>query len=205
MAQSYQVEDLHTADPANDLAPAFQFDRAAKRALDIVAATAGLILFSPTFLLAAIAIKIDSRGPVFRWEMLHDHNAVQIPILKFRTTMVSDTGKSISFVTRVGGAVRRTGIESLPQLINILRGEMSIVGPSPYVVPPNETFAEQMSCIQRRHGVKPGITGWAQVNDCCGDKVTQRRIEFDRHYIDNWSFLFDMKIILMTLLSKNAY
>jgi lipopolysaccharide/colanic/teichoic acid biosynthesis glycosyltransferase len=103
--------------------------------------------------------------------------------------------------------LRRTGIDGLPQLINVLRGEMSIVGPSPYIAALNDIFAEQISLIRQRHRVKPGITGWAQVNGCCGESnnVMRRRIEFDRYYVDNWSLLFDIKVILMTLFSKNAY
>ena len=197
-------------DPAivtNDWAPEFQFSRAAKRAFDIVAATVGLILFSPILLVASIAIKIDSRGPVFRLQMLHGYNNEKIQLLKFRTTVVSLTEKSTSIVTRVGGVLRRTGIDGLPQLINVLRGEMSIVGPAPYVAALNTIFVEQISLIQQRHRAKPGITGWAQVNGCGGEsnKVMRQRIEFDRHYIENWSFLFDIKVVLMTLLSKNAY
>jgi lipopolysaccharide/colanic/teichoic acid biosynthesis glycosyltransferase len=193
-----------TIDPAivtNDWAPVFQFSRAAKRAFDIVAATIVLILLSPTFLLVAIAIRIDSRGPVFQSQTLHGYSNEDIPVLKFRTTMVLETGQSSSFVTVVGGALRRTGIDGLPQLINVLRGEMSIVGPSPYVAVP--FLAEQISVV----GAKPGITGWAQVNGCCGDSdtIVRQRIEFDQYYIENWSFLFDMKIILMTLFSKDAY
>jgi lipopolysaccharide/colanic/teichoic acid biosynthesis glycosyltransferase len=196
-------------DPAiatNDRALIFLSDRAAKRAFDMVVATVGLVLFSPMFLLVSIAIKIDSRGPVFHPQMLHGYNNENIPLLKFRTTTVSETKKNTSFVTRVGGVLRRTGIDALPQLINLLRGEMSIVGPAPSVAVLNNIFAEQISLIQQ-HSVKPGITGWAQVNGCCGEsnKMTRQRIEFDRYYIENWSFLFDIKVILMTLFSKNAY
>jgi lipopolysaccharide/colanic/teichoic acid biosynthesis glycosyltransferase len=197
---------------ANDRAPVSLFDRAAKRAFDIVAATMGLVLFSPMFLLVSIAIKIDSRGPIFRRQMLHGHNNENIPLLKFRTTVVSLTEKSTSIVTSVGGVLRRTGIDGLPRLINVLRGEMSIVGPSPYAAALNNVFAEQISLIQQRHRVKPGITGWAQVNGCWGDRcwgesntVLRQRFEFDRHYVENWSFLFDIRVILMTLFSKHSY
>jgi lipopolysaccharide/colanic/teichoic acid biosynthesis glycosyltransferase len=197
-------------DPAiatNDRALIFLSDRAAKRAFDMVVATVGLVLFSPMFLLVSIAIKIDSRGPVFHPQMLHGYNNENIPLLKFRTTTVSETKKNTSFVTRVGGVLRRTGIDGLPQLINVLRGEMSIVGPALYVAALNNIFAEQISLIQQRRRVKPGITGWAQVNGCCGEsnKVMRQRIEFDQYYIENWSPLFDIKVILMTLFSKNAY
>ena len=195
-------------DPAivtNDWAPEFQFSRAAKRAFDIVAATVGLILFSPILLVASIAIKIDSRGPVFRRRMLPGYN--NIKLLKFRTTVVSLTEMSTSIVTPVGGVLRRTGIDGLPQLINVLRGEMSIVRPAPNAAAPNIISSEQILLIQQRRRVKPGITGWAQVNGYWeeSDKVIRRRDEFDRYYIENWSFLFDIKVILMSLFSKNAY
>jgi lipopolysaccharide/colanic/teichoic acid biosynthesis glycosyltransferase len=197
-------------DPAivtNDWAPVFLFSRAAKRVFDIVAATVGLILLSPTFLLVAIAIRIDSRGPVFRSQMLHGYSNENVPALKFRTTIVSETGNETSFVTRVGAVMRRTGIDGLPQLINVLYGEMSIVGPAPCIAALNNISAEQISLIQQGHRVTPGITGWAQVNGCCGDsdKMIRQRVEFDRYYIENWSFLFDMRIILIALFSRDAY
>jgi len=181
--------------------------RAGKRAFDIVVATAGLVLFSPIFLFVAIAIKIDSRGPVFRAQTLNSYNDENIPLLEFRTTIDSLTAKSTSIVTRVGGVLRRSGVDCLPRLINVLRGEMSIVGPAPYAALPNNIFAEQVSLVQQRHRVNPGITGWAQVNGCCGDSnmAVRRRIEFDRYYIENCSFLFDIKVILMTLFSKKSY
>jgi len=198
---------IDSAIVANDWTPVFLFNHAAKRALDIVAATVGLMLFSPIFLVVSIAIKIDSRGPVFRRQMLPGYNNESIQLLTFRTTAVSLTQKTTSIVTRVGGVLRRTGIDGLPQLINVLRGEMSIVGPAPSVADLNNIFAEQVSLIQQRHSVKPGITGWAQVNGCCGEsnKMMRQRIEFDRYYMENWSFLFDIKIVLMTLFSKKAY
>jgi lipopolysaccharide/colanic/teichoic acid biosynthesis glycosyltransferase len=197
-------------DPAivtNDRALVFPSDRVAKRALDIFAATVGLVLFSPMFLLVSIAIKIDSRGPVFRRQMLHGYNNENIPLLKFRTTVVALTETNTSIATRVGGVLRRTGIEDLPQLINVLRGEMSIVGPPPYVAALNNIFAEQISLVQQRPRVKPGITGRVQINRGGGEsnKMMRQRIEFDRYYIENRSFLFDIKIILMTVFSKSAY
>jgi lipopolysaccharide/colanic/teichoic acid biosynthesis glycosyltransferase len=191
----------------DDWTPVFLFNRVAKRAFDIVAATVGLMLLSPIFLVVSIAIKIDSRGPVFRRQTLPSYNYKSIQLLTFRTTVVLLTEKSTSMVTRVGGILRQTGIDGLPQLINVLLGEMSIVGPAPSVAVLNNIFAEQISLIQLRQRVKPGITGWAQVNSCCGEsnKMTRQRIEFDRYYIENWSFLFDIKIVLMTLFSRNAY
>jgi lipopolysaccharide/colanic/teichoic acid biosynthesis glycosyltransferase len=196
-------------DPAivpNSWALVFLFSRTAKRAFDIVTATAGLILLSPMFLLVSIAIKIDSSGPVFHSQTLHGYDNENIRVLKFRTTMVWGHGKA-QYVTRLGAVLRRAGIDGLPLLINVLRGEMSIVGPAPHVADLNSVFSEQISFIQQRHRVKPGIIGWGQVNGCCGDsdKMIRQRIEFDRYYIENWSFLFDMKVILMTLFSKDTY
>jgi lipopolysaccharide/colanic/teichoic acid biosynthesis glycosyltransferase len=190
-------------DPAivtNNWALVFLFSRAAKRAFDVVGAIVGLVLFSPMFLLVAIAIKTDSRGPVFHPQTVYGYNNGNIRVLKFRTTIVWGQRKALQYVSRVGAVLRRTGIDGLPLLVNVLRGEMSIVGPAPY-------NAEQVSLIQQWHRVKPGITGWAQVNGCCGDsdKMIRQRVEFDQYYIENWAFLFDLKIILMTLFSKNAY
>jgi lipopolysaccharide/colanic/teichoic acid biosynthesis glycosyltransferase len=121
--------------------------------------------------------------------------------------MVWGHGKVLQYVTRVGAVLRRTGIDGLPLLINVLRGEMSIVGPAPCVAALNNIFAEHISLVQQGHRVRPGITGWAQVNGCCGDgdRMIRQRIEVDRYHIDNWSFLFDMRIILMTMSSKDAY
>ena len=196
-------------DPAivtNDWAPVFRFSRAAKRVFDIVAAVVGLILLSPMFLLVSIAIKLHSNGPLFHSETLHGYNNENnIRVLKFRTTIICGHGKVLKYVTRVGAVLGRTGIDSLPLLINVLRGEMSIVGLAPYGTAP--FFAEQISLIQQQQQVKLGLTGWAQVHGCCGesDNVVRQRIECDQYYIENWSFLFDIKIILMTLFSKNAY
>jgi lipopolysaccharide/colanic/teichoic acid biosynthesis glycosyltransferase len=191
----------------NDWEFVFLFSRAAKRAFDIVAASIGLILFSPMFALVSIAIKLDSRGPVFHRHVLHRYNNENIQLLKFRTTIICGQSKALQYVTRVGGVLRRTGVDGLPQLINVLRGEMSIVGPAPYAAALNNIFAEQVSLIRLGHRAKPGITGWAQVNGCRGesDKMMRQRLEFDQHYIENWSFFFDIRILLLTLFSKDAY
>jgi lipopolysaccharide/colanic/teichoic acid biosynthesis glycosyltransferase len=112
-------------------------------------------------------------------------------------------------VTRVGRIIRSTNIDELPQLINVLRGEMSIVGPRPHATAHNSLFNNMIGRFSRRHNVKPGITGWAQINGYRGATDTlekmRQRIEYDLHYVDNWSFLFDVKIIIMTLFSKRAY
>ncbi len=115
----------------------------------------------------------------------------------------------VKLMTRVGRILRCTNIDELPQLVNVLLGEMSIVGPRPHPIALNEAFAERLSPLSRRHKVKPGITGWAQVHGHRGETDTlekmRRRIECDLYYIDNWSFLLDIKIIVMTLFSRRAY
>jgi lipopolysaccharide/colanic/teichoic acid biosynthesis glycosyltransferase len=112
-------------------------------------------------------------------------------------------------ITRVGGILRRTNIDELPQLINVLSGEMSIVGPRSHATAHDKMFEGKISMCSRRHVVKPGITGWAQVNG--HRRVTdtlekmQRRVKYDLYYIDNWSFWFDLRIMIMTVFSKTAY
>jgi Undecaprenyl-phosphate glucose phosphotransferase len=197
-------------------APLSAFDRLLKRGFDIVAAATGLVVFSPLFLMVAIAIKLDSHGPVLFRQTRHGYNNHMIRVFKFRSMTTMEDGqafrqatKSDPRVTLVGRIIRRTNIDELPQLINVLVGEMSIVGPRPHPVALNKTFQEHISPLSRRHNVKPGITGWAQVNGYRGETDTlekmQRRFECDLYYIDNWSFLLDVKIILMTLFSKRAY
>jgi lipopolysaccharide/colanic/teichoic acid biosynthesis glycosyltransferase len=114
-----------------------------------------------------------------------------------------------SRVTSIGRIIRRTNIDELPQIINVLRGEMSLVGPRPHATVHNAVFESIITPFSRRHNVKPGITGWSQVNGFRGSidavEKLQRRIEYDLYYIDNWSFLFDLKIIIMTLFSKRVY
>ena len=204
-------------DPAtftNDT-PTPHFQRVAKRAFDIFAATLGLCVFSPMFLLVSIAIKLDSRGPIFSPQVRHGYDNQKIPVLRFRSTTMENmdgfiqTARKRSSATRVGRVLRRTGVDQLPQLINVLRGDMSIVGPRPYRIFPGKILEEQIPRNLSRHRATPGITGWAQVNGYWSEndsfKAMQRRIEHDLYYIDNWSFVLDMKIILMTLVSKKAY
>jgi Undecaprenyl-phosphate glucose phosphotransferase len=197
--------------------PLSALGRVTKRAFDILAAVAGVIVFSPLFLIVSLAIKLDSHGPVFFWQTRHGYNNDPIRVLKFRT-MSSAAQKSNGFVqavandprvTRIGRILRRTSIDELPQLFNVLAGTMSIVGPRPHATLHNEMFARKISPFARRHNVKPGITGWAQVNGHRGPTDTlekmRRRIEYDLYYIDNWSLMFDIKIIIMTVFSKRAH
>ena len=196
--------------------PLSSFHRIMKRLFDIAAAGSGLLLLSPVLALVSLAIKLDSPGPVFFRQTRHGYNNASIRVFKFRSMTTAEDGhafrqakKDDPRVTRLGQILRRTNIDELPQLINVLTGEMSIVGPRPHPVALNRMFEEQISPFSRRHNVKPGITGWAQVNGHRGETDTlekmQRRFECDLYYIDNWSFLLDVKIILMTVFSKTAY
>ena len=196
--------------------PLSNFDLFVKRAFDVAFAIVGLIVLSPLFLIISIAIKLDTPGPVFFRNTRHGFNNDEIHVIKFRSMTLIEDGnqftqatKNDPRVTRIGRIIRRTNIDELPQLINVLRGEMSLVGPRPHATAHNALYTGVITPFSRRHNVKPGITGWAQVNGCRGvtdvlEKM-ERRIEYDLYYIDNWSFLFDLKIIFMTLFSKRAY
>jgi Undecaprenyl-phosphate glucose phosphotransferase len=196
--------------------PLSAVDLAAKRVLDVVVASVALILLLPLLIMIAAAIKLDSRGPVIFWQTRHGFNNQKIKVFKFRSMSTTEDGhrakqaiKNDPRITQVGQIIRRTNLDELPQFFNVLRGDMSIVGPRPHPISLNEAFEKRISPFSRRHKVKPGITGWAQVNGCRGETDTlekmQRRVEYDLHYIDNWSFLLDLKIIVMTLFSKRAY
>ena len=196
--------------------PLSTFDRAIKRAFDIVAATAGLIMFSPLFLIVSLAIKLDSPGPVFFRQTRHGYNNESIRVFKFRTMITVEEGDGFTQavkrdprVTRIGRVLRHSSVDELPKLFNVLSGEMSIVGPRPHATAHNKIFEKKISPFKRRHNVKPGITGWAQVNGYRGETDTlekmQRRVDYDLYYIDHWSFPFDIKIIIMTLFSKKAH
>ena len=199
--------------------PLSAFDLSLKRAFDICAAAAGLLVLSPLLLTVSLGIKLDSRGPILFRQNRHGYNNEIIPVLKFRTMTVVEDGESPETftqarsndarLTRLGRALRRTNIDELPQLINVLRGEMSLIGPRPHPIALNTMFRDRIVPFSRRHNVKPGLTGWAQVNGFRGETDTfekmQRRIEYDMAYIDNWSFLFDLRILFMTLFSKSAY
>jgi len=192
-------------------------DRLLKRSFDIVVAGASLVLLWPLFMIVAVLIKLDTPGPVFFRQTRHGYNNEPINVLKFRSMTTFDDSRdqfrqatrNDPRVTRVGRVIRRTNIDELPQLINVLRGEMSMVGPRPHAVTHNDMFADQIRRMFRRHNVKPGITGWAQVNGFRGETDTfekmQKRIEHDLYYVDNWSFFFDLKIMIMTVVLKSAH
>lgn len=192
-------------------------DLAIKRTFDIIVAVIALIVLSPLLLVVALAIKLNSRGNVLFRQKRHGYNNEIIRMWKFRSMTTNEDGdgtfipvtKTDDRITAVGRILRRTNIDELPQLLNVLVGEMSIVGPRPHAIGHNEIFENQILPFARRHNVKPGITGWAQVNGYRGPAHTidrmRRRVEYDLYYIDNWSFFFDLKIIMMTLFSRKAY
>jgi Undecaprenyl-phosphate glucose phosphotransferase len=195
--------------------PNWVADRLLKRSFDlVVAATAGFFLL-PLILTVAALIKLDSPGPVLFRQTRHGYNNKHIEVFKLRTMMVSDDGefrqatRDDPRVTRIGRILRRANIDEVPQLMNVIRGDMSIVGPRPHAVSHNEMYDGQIARMARRHNVKPGITGWAQVNGLRGETDTiekmRARVEHDLYYIDNWSFAFDLVIVLMTIFSRKSY
>lgn len=193
---------------------------ALKRCLDIAIAATALIALLPLFLIIAIAIKLDSTGPVFFRQRRCGFNGRCFQIIKFRTMRVQEDGESVkqaerldSRVSRLGKWLRRTSIDELPQLLNVLKGSMSLVGPRPHAVIHDTQFDKLVQNYAFRHRVKPGLTGWAQVHGCRGPTPTskdiERRVEYDLWYVDNWSFRLDFFIMLQTvaevLRARNAY
>ncbi|MBY0612832.1 MAG: undecaprenyl-phosphate glucose phosphotransferase [Beijerinckiaceae bacterium] len=196
--------------------PLSAFDQALKRGFDIVVSIIAIVLLAPIFLIVGLAIKLDSRGPVLFRQTRHGYSNKPIRVFKFRSMRVMEDGAAFRQATRndpritaVGRMIRKTNIDELPQLFNVLLGEMSIVGPRPHPIALNETFASRIRRFHRRHNIRPGITGWAQVSGFRGETDTFEkmagRIEHDLWYIDNWSFLLDLKILVLTVFSPSAY
>ena len=188
-----------------------------KRLMDLIIAAAALVVASPVMVIAAVLVKLTSKGPViFKQERIGLHNK-PFKMYKFRTMKVQKsaeeqkgwTTKDDPRVTKVGKFLRRTSIDELPQLFNILKGDMSVVGPRPERPQFVEKFKEEIPRYMVKHQVRPGLTGLAQVNGYRGDTSIKKRIEYDIFYIENWTISFDVKIILMTFftgfINKNAY
>jgi Undecaprenyl-phosphate glucose phosphotransferase len=210
----------HAAALSLTRAPLGRFEAMAKRWLDVLVSAAALVLLSPLFAVIAILIKCDSRGPVFFRQRRRGYNTAEFQIWKFRTMTTLDDGDTVrqaskndARVTGVGRLLRRTSLDELPQLLNVLRGEMSLVGPRPHAVAHDRFFERRIADYPRRLNVKPGITGWAQVNGFRGetgtDEAMRARVDHDLYYIDNCSFAFDLYILLLTVMSpkasRNAY
>lgn len=187
-----------------------------KRLFDIVVASAALIALSGLFAVVAALIKLDSPGPVFFRQRRLGYNQREFRIYKFRTMTAQDDGDHVRQATRddaritwIGRYLRRYNIDELPQLINVLRGEMSIVGPRPHAIAHDKLFETRIEMYPRRLNVRPGITGWAQVQGLRGvtdtDDKMAARVAQDLYYIDNWSLGFDLYIMALTVLSPRAY
>ena len=193
------------------------FNRFLKRTFDIVVSLIAIILTSPLMLLIAVGIKMTSRGPVlFRQERV-GYNSRTFDMFKFRSMRVADDNTPATRwttvddprKTRLGAFLRKTSLDELPQFFNVLFGTMSVVGPRPERPFFVQQFMEEIPRYMVKHQVKPGITGWAQVNGLRGDTSIEKRIEYDIYFIENWDLLFDVKIMFMTifkgLVNKNAY
>jgi undecaprenyl-phosphate galactose phosphotransferase/putative colanic acid biosynthesis UDP-glucose lipid carrier transferase len=192
----------------------------AKTSLDMALALIALLLFLPLLLAVAVLIKLDSKGPVFFRQTRVGVNGTRFRIYKFRTMRTLEDGEEVrqatrndNRITRIGRWLRATSVDELPQLINVLRGEMSLVGPRPHAVAHNNQYEPVIAEYAKRHQVKPGITGWAQVCGYRGEtpdhELMRRRVEHDLWYIDNWSLVLDTVILARTVWAlarpQNAY
>ncbi|SFF62233.1 putative colanic acid biosysnthesis UDP-glucose lipid carrier transferase [Fontimonas thermophila] len=200
--------------------PLFGVDGLYKHVFDFTAAFFGLLVLSPVFLLVALAVRLDSPGPVLYRQKRYGLNGQEFVVYKFRTMRINDPEDRIvqvsrddPRVTRVGRFLRRTSIDELPQLWNVVRGDMSLVGPRPHAVQHNEYYRKAVKRYMLRHKVKPGLTGWAQVNGLRGPTAElasmEERLRYDLDYIRRWTPWLDIKIIFMTLLmilrDRNAF
>jgi putative colanic acid biosynthesis UDP-glucose lipid carrier transferase len=195
-------------------------DSIVKNTSDFVLALIFLVLLSPLILIIALAVVLTSPGPAFFRQRRYGLNGEEIVVYKFRSMTVSEDGPNVvqaqkndSRVTKVGAFLRRTSLDELPQFINVLQGRMSIVGPRPHAVAHNELYRKLIKGYMLRHKVRPGITGWAQVNGMRGEtevlEKMQGRIDHDLYYLKNWSIWLDLWIIMRTvwvvLKRDNAY
>jgi putative colanic acid biosynthesis UDP-glucose lipid carrier transferase len=191
-----------------------------KRLFDVALASITLILTWPALLAVALAIKLSSPGPVLFKQRRYGLNGEEILIYKFRSMTVCEDGSEVPQatqqdyrVTRLGAFLRRMSLDELPQILNVLEGKMSFVGPRPHAVAHNETYRKLINGYMIRHKVRPGITGWAQVNGLRGETSTidkmRQRVLYDLDYLKNWSLWLDLKIIARTALivvnDRNAY
>lgn len=193
--------------------------RILKRIEDIIVSLLIVILILPIIIVIATLIKLTSRGPILYKQERHGFNGKTIKVYKFRSMYYQEKAefkqatKNDSRITPIGQFIRRTSIDEFPQFLNVLQGRMSIVGPRPHAISMNHDYKDKVDNYMQRHKVKPGITGWAQVNGFRGETDTiekmEKRIEYDLYYIQNWSLWLDLKIIFLTIfkgfIGKNAY
>ncbi|CAI0963948.1 Putative colanic biosynthesis UDP-glucose lipid carrier transferase [Serratia fonticola] len=195
-------------------------NRVLKRVEDVVLSSCILVFISPILLLISIMIKITSSGPVIFKQRRYGIDGKAISVWKFRSMTVMENDDKVlqakrgdSRITPFGGFLRRTSLDELPQFFNVIKGDMSIVGPRPHAVVHNEQYRKLIKGYMLRHKMKPGITGWAQINGWRGETETldkmEKRVEFDLYYIQNWSIWLDLKIVLLTVfkgfINKSAY
>lgn len=193
------------------------FNRFIKRLIDIIGSIFGIILFSPVFIFLSIAIKLTSKGPIiFKQERVGLHNKV-FTMFKFRSMIEQNdeeekkawTVKNDPRTTKIGAVIRKISFDELPQFFNVLFGDMSLVGPRPERKQFVEEFKETIPRYMIKHQVRPGMTGWAQINGLRGDTDIEKRIQYDIWYIENWTLGLDIKILLLTpffgFVNKNAY
>jgi Undecaprenyl-phosphate glucose phosphotransferase len=196
--------------------PLSRFELLQKRLFDLTFASLGLIALTPLLIAVAVLIKLDSRGPVFFLQRRYGFNQQPFRIIKFRSMTTMEDGEAVREarpddprLTRVGRFLRRWNIDEIPQLFNVLTGEMSLVGPRPHALSHDRDYERRISIYARRHKVKPGITGWAQIHGYRGQTDTEeklrKRVEYDLFYIDNWSMWLDLSIIMRTALTAAAY
>jgi Undecaprenyl-phosphate glucose phosphotransferase len=206
--RTYKIGPLWMAELKRS--PLSKLEQILKRTIDLLGAGVGLLLLSPLLLVTALSIKLDSKGPILFSQSRNGFNGRSFRIYKFRTMTVLEDGPVIRQATRddprctrVGRWLRRTNIDELPQLVNVLRGEMSLVGPRPHAAAHDCEYEQQIAAYAFRYQLKPGITGWAQLNGYRGETRTldlmSKRIEYDLWYIKNWSIFLDLRILLSTL------
>lgn len=228
LAPNRVVRSIIARDPRRDAglhlvelqrAPLGFTERAVKRLMDVVGAIIAIAALAPILLLAACAIKLDSPGPIIFRQRRNGFDQHVFVIFKFRTMRVLEDGDQIiqaqpddRRVTRVGRILRRSSIDELPQLINVLNGDMSLVGPRPHALAHDDRYKAMIRQYCMRHHMKPGISGWAQVNGCRGETTQteqmQRRVELDLWYIDNWSPALDLRIMArscLEMIKADAY
>jgi putative colanic acid biosynthesis UDP-glucose lipid carrier transferase len=204
-----QVLDLHRRPARAIPLHGSSFQQALKRVMDVLFASLALVLFMPMMLITGLAIALDSRGPVLFRQKRLGLNGAPFAIFKFRTMTVLEDGDDVvqaregdSRITRVGRFLRKTSIDELPQFLNVIRGEMSLVGPRPHAIAHDQMYARLIPHYTLRQLVKPGITGWAQVNGLRGETPTvdvmRRRVELDLWYVAHFRAALDLKILLRT-------
>jgi putative colanic acid biosysnthesis UDP-glucose lipid carrier transferase len=200
--------------------PISEWNSFLKATEDYVIASLALIVFLPAMAIIAVLVKLDSPGPVLFRQRRHGSNHKVIEVWKFRTMTVMEDGdkvtqasKNDNRITRIGRILRKTSLDELPQLFNVLFGDMSLVGPRPHALTHNDYYSKLLEDYASRHRVKPGITGWAQIHGFRGEitapNLMEKRVHYDLEYIDNWSIWLDLQILFLTPLfgfvSKSAY